>query len=64
MLFGLLWFTAWIAVTSYVAGGKNDGEAKKENKDKKLTGCDAFAYGSPAKCRLSTGAAVLGVFIL
>jgi hypothetical protein len=64
MLFCLLWFTAWVAVTSYVAGGKSAGENKKENKEKNRTGCDVFAYGSPGKCHLSTGTAVLGVFIL
>ncbi|KAK2734446.1 hypothetical protein FQN57_001681 [Myotisia sp. PD_48] len=69
-IFALLWFTAWVAVASYVGSGKGkgkDGDDDKDNKDDKdkneKGGCDAFAYGSPAKCKLSTGTVVLGVFI-
>lgn len=67
LLFVILWFSAWVAVASYVAEGKQKGEdaqnADKNNKDKK-TGCDAFAYGSPGKCQLSTGTVILGVIVL
>ncbi|EEH46552.2 uncharacterized protein PADG_02650 [Paracoccidioides brasiliensis Pb18] len=59
VLFAVLWFASWVAVASYVGAGKKEGEKDKKNKDR--NGCDAFAFGSPAKCRLSTGTAVLGV---
>lgn len=63
-LFVVLWFSAWVAVASYVAEGKSKGEAEqKDSKDKK-TGCDAFAYGSASKCKLSTATVILGVIIL
>lgn len=72
-LFTLLWFAAWICIASYVAAGKAAKNDNKENKDDKgkraekeeeKSGCDAFGYGSPAKCRLSTGTCILGVFVL
>jgi hypothetical protein len=62
-LFVVLWFSAWVSVASYVAEGKSKGESDPNNKDH-TTGCDAFAYGSASKCEISTGAAILGVFIL
>lgn len=64
-LYAFLWFTAWIAVATYVGAGKSKGEDdQKDKKDKdKKSGCDAFAYGSPAKCTISTGTVVLGVFV-
>lgn len=67
-LFVVLWFSAWVAVASYVASGKSKGASdaeKDKDKDKeKKTGCDAFAYGSPGKCKLSTGTVILGVIVL
>lgn len=67
-LFTLLWFAAWICIASYVAAGKSakpDDNDKDKNKDKEeKSGCDAFGYGSPGKCKLSTGTCILGVFIL
>ncbi|KAK2805560.1 hypothetical protein FQN50_006187 [Emmonsiellopsis sp. PD_5] len=66
VLFSILWFSAWVAVASYVGAGKSKGESdQKDEKDekKKKTGCDAFAYGSPGKCKLSTGTIILGVVI-
>ncbi|PGG98139.1 hypothetical protein AJ79_08962 [Helicocarpus griseus UAMH5409] len=69
-LFIVLWFAAWVAVASYVAAGKAVGakdkeddknKNKDENKDKK--GCEAFGFGSAAKCSLSTGTTILGVVI-
>ncbi|OAX81769.1 hypothetical protein ACJ72_03890 [Emergomyces africanus] len=70
VLFSVLWFASWIAVTSYVVAGKgkkndsddddNDNDNDKNNK----SGCDAFKFGTPAKCNLSTGTAVLGVVVL
>ncbi|WEW56533.1 hypothetical protein PRK78_001979 [Emydomyces testavorans] len=62
-LYAFLWFTAWIAIATYVGSGKAAGENKEENKKAGKKGCDAFGYGSPAKCRLSTGTAVLGAFV-
>ncbi|EEP79472.1 conserved hypothetical protein [Uncinocarpus reesii 1704] len=61
--YAFLWFTAWIAIATYVGTGKAKGEDDEDNKKKGRTGCDAFAYGSPAKCTLSTGTAVLGAFV-
>jgi translocation protein SEC72 len=58
LLFALFWFTAWIAVASYVVSGKGKG------KDKKKTGCDNFKYGTPAKCTLSQVTIFFGVIIL
>jgi translocation protein SEC72 len=63
-LFAVLWFSAWVAVASYVAQGKSDGENLPDNKKAKTTGCDAFAYGSPSKCSVSTATVIFGVFIL
>jgi translocation protein SEC72 len=66
ILFTIFWFSAWVAVASYVAGGKSAGlpdDDKDKDKDKK-TGCDAFGYGSPGKCKLSTGTVILGVVVL
>lgn len=69
-LFSILWFAAWVAVATYVGRGKSKGyndqdddDDDDDKKDKK-TGCDAFAYGSPAKCTLSTGTVILGVLVL
>ena len=72
-LFTLLWFAAWVCIASYVAAGKaakhdnkddNDEKEKRGNQGGGKSGCDAFGYGSPAKCRLSTGTCILGVFVL
>ncbi|KAL1956239.1 hypothetical protein VTO42DRAFT_7499 [Malbranchea cinnamomea] len=64
-LFTLLWFVAWVCIASYVAAGKSaEPEDEDERKEKEgKSGCDGFAYGSPAKCRLSTGTCILGVFV-
>ncbi|KAJ9262233.1 hypothetical protein DTO195F2_3620 [Paecilomyces variotii] len=66
-LFTILWFSAWVCTASYVAEGKSKGESESKNsKDKtkeNKTGCDAFAYGSPGKCKLATGTTIVGVVI-
>ncbi|KAK2766075.1 hypothetical protein FQN54_007590 [Arachnomyces sp. PD_36] len=72
ILFTLFWFSAWVAVASYVAAGKSAGpgdtgdddeeDDSEDNKEGK-SGCDAFGYGSPGKCKLSTGTVILGVVI-
>ena len=54
----LLWLSAWASVASYISSGKGKGD----NKDAK--GCDNFKYGSPGRCKLSTGVTVLGVFMM
>ncbi len=45
-------------MASYIASGKGRGE--KEGK----SGCDNFKYGSPGRCKLSTGVMILGVLIM
>ncbi|KAM5456241.1 hypothetical protein MaudCBS49596_001262 [Microsporum audouinii] len=68
-LFTLLWFAAWIATATYVGtgiaqGGKEHKDSDNDkDKNKNKSGCDVFAFGSPTKCRLSTGTTVLGVFV-
>lgn len=67
VLMVILWFSGWVAVASYVAEGKRKGEndnKDNENEDEKKSGCDAFAYGPPSKCRISTATAIFGVVIL
>jgi translocation protein SEC72 len=63
-VFVILWFSAWVAVASYVAEGKSKGENSQPSDKPKKTGCDAFAYGDAAKCELSTATVILGVIIL
>lgn len=58
ILFTIFWFSAWIAVASYVASGKGKG------KDTKQSGCDNFEYGSPGRCKLSEATVFLGVIVL
>ena len=53
-----LWLTAWASMASYVASGKGKGD------DDEKSGCDNFKYGSPGRCKLSTGVTILGVFIM
>ena len=45
-------------MASYVASGKGKGD----NEGK--TGCNNFKYGSPGRCKLSTGVTILGVLIM
>ncbi|PGG99578.1 translocation protein SEC72 [Blastomyces parvus] len=64
VLFGILWFASWVAVASYVAEGKKADDKDDKEKDKEgKTGCDAFRFGTAAKCNLSTGTVVLGVIV-
>ncbi|KAI9869675.1 MAG: hypothetical protein M1823_008991, partial [Watsoniomyces obsoletus] len=53
-----LWLTAWASMASYVASGKDAGS------DSKKSGCDNFKYGSPGRCKLSTGITILGAMIM
>lgn len=56
----ILWLSAWASMASYVSGGKGKGD----NKDKDKTGCDNFAFGSPARCKISQGIIILGVILM
>lgn len=53
----ILWLSAWASMASYVASGKGKGG------DNKKSGCDNFKYGSPGRCKLSTGVTILGVML-
>ncbi|KAN0085510.1 hypothetical protein V8E54_001977 [Elaphomyces granulatus] len=59
-LFVILWFSAWVAVASYVAEGKSLGSSDNKNHQ---TGCDNWAYGDSTKCHLSTATVLFGVAI-
>lgn len=70
-LYSIFWFSAWVAVATYVSGGKSKGSHGRDHEDDdedegrgKRSGCGAFAYGSSAKCELSTGTVILGVIVL
>lgn len=54
----ILWLSAWASMASYVASGKGHGS----NSDK--SGCENFKYGSPGRCKLSTGTTILGVLLM
>ena len=45
-------------MASYVVSGKGHGA----NSDK--SGCNNFKYGSPGRCKLSTGTTILGVVVM
>lgn len=77
VLYAILWASAWICLASYVAQGKSKGSSDSSDKDSKSTtkratdsdtssktGCDNWAYGSAAKCKLSEATTIIGVFIL
>lgn len=64
MLFTILWFAAFVAVAAWTNSGIRNGEKDDKNKEKKLTGCAAFAYGVEGKCKLSKATIGLGVLIL
>lgn len=79
VLYSILWLSAWICLASYVAQGKSKGASSDDDKkdsdsksnnarraadDDKKTGCDNWAYGSAAKCKLSEATTIIGVFIL
>lgn len=54
----ILWLSAWASMASYVASGKDHG------KNTSKSGCENFKYGSPGRCKLSTGTTLLGVVIM
>ncbi|KAL1962604.1 hypothetical protein VTN77DRAFT_9397 [Rasamsonia byssochlamydoides] len=62
-IFVILWFSAWVGVASFVGEGKSKGEAEQKNSKNPKSGCDAFAYGSAAKCEISEGTVILGVIV-
>ncbi|KAI9818379.1 MAG: hypothetical protein M1827_000437 [Pycnora praestabilis] len=59
VLFAILWFCAYIAVSTWNWDGISAGQAKKM----KGTGCQQFAYGSTESCDLSRVTVWLGAFI-
>jgi translocation protein SEC72 len=69
-LFAVLWFSAWVAIASYVAQGKSEGKDESDqqddntNDDEKASGCDNWKYGSASKCNVSTASCIIGVVIL
>lgn len=77
IVYAVFWFSAWVCLASYVAQGKalgkstsdsdkdSDKSSKTTRADKKAaSGCDAWHYGSAAKCNLSTATTIIGVVIL
>lgn len=54
----ILWLSAWAAMASYVSQGKGKGE------NEEAAGCDNFKFGSPARCKISEGIIILGVFVM
>jgi hypothetical protein len=78
VLYTILWASAWICLASYVAVGKSKGSSSDKDKDSKSStkratdsdssssksGCDNWAYGSAAKCKLSEATTIIGVVIL
>jgi len=57
MLFALLWFVAFCAITSWLVAGKGHG------KEKKKSGCENFKFGSETKCELAEAEIALGVIL-
>lgn len=71
LLYTVFWFSAWVALASYVAQGKSEGKSSddknsKSSKTKRSSGsgCDNWAYGSSSKCKLSEATTIIGVVIL
>ncbi|KAL3460849.1 hypothetical protein BJX64DRAFT_262324 [Aspergillus heterothallicus] len=67
-LFAVLWFSAWVAIASYVAQGKSLGKEKDNQQDDNSdddnkSGCDNWRYGSASKCNVSTASCIIGVAI-
>lgn len=61
VLFLILWFSAAIAVGTWVNAGIDAGQAQKNLKG---AGCEAFGWGSEKKCDLSQVQVGLAVMIL
>lgn len=74
IIYTVFWFSAWVAVASYVAQGKSIGKSSSDDKTSSTksgraststaSGCDNWAYGSASKCKVSTATTIIGVFIL
>ena len=54
----LFWLSAWASTASYVVSGKGKGDKKDAQ------GCDNFKYGSPGRCKLSTGVTIVGLIMM
>lgn len=72
LIYTVFWFSAWVALASYVAQGKSKGKSSSDSdKDSKSSktrrssssGCDNWAYGSSSKCKLSEATTIIGVVI-
>jgi hypothetical protein len=74
IIYAVFWFSAWVALASYVAQGKSIGKSSSDDKtsstkttratDNTKSGCDNWAYGSASKCKISTATTIIGVFVL
>jgi hypothetical protein len=74
IIYAVFWFSAWVALASYVAQGKSIGKSSSDDKtsstkttratDSTKSGCDNWAYGSASKCKISTATTIIGVFVL
>ncbi|KAI9661568.1 MAG: hypothetical protein M1821_008806 [Bathelium mastoideum] len=60
VLFAILWFSAFVAVASWVSAGKSLGSKDQ----KKPASCDVFAFGSASKCTTGEADIAFGVLIL
>ncbi|KAJ5906989.1 uncharacterized protein N7473_003905 [Penicillium subrubescens] len=73
IIYAVFWFSAWVALASYVAQGKSIGKSSSDDKtsstkttratDSTKSGCDNWAYGSASKCKISTATTIIGVFV-
>ncbi|KAL9091925.1 MAG: hypothetical protein Q9165_004677 [Trypethelium subeluteriae] len=59
LIFTVLWFSAFIAVETWVNSGKSQGGKDQ----KKAASCDVFAFGSSSKCTTGEAIIAFGVFI-
>ncbi|KAI9688018.1 MAG: hypothetical protein M1820_010325 [Bogoriella megaspora] len=55
----ILWFSAFIALATWVNAGKSKGGKDQ----KKPASCDVFAYGSSSKCTVAQADIAFGVFL-
>lgn len=57
-LLSIFWFSAWASLASYVLSGKGKGDVKN------ASGCDNFAHGNAAKCKISEADIFLSVLMM
>ena len=63
LLFAVLWFAAFISVSTWEAQGIREGVNKGKDNQKEDGSCSHFAYGSEAKCNTSKASVGFGVVI-